>query len=286
MTYDRLGATGLDYRPCRYGESRTLFRGPKADLTQDYVLFLGGTATYGKFIPRPYPALVETRMRLTSVNLGAVNAGPDLYLNDPELLAMTAGAVATVIQLPGAANLTNRYYSVHPRRNDRFLRASPLLRTVFRDVDFARYSFTRHMMQALQDLSQDRFNIVMAELQEAWVGRMRQLIESISGPVILLWIGDTPIPDACIANTPVAACRNPLFIDRGMVAALEPHASTLIEVAMPMESDASVTDGMVFSQMEAAAAHSQFGITHHVAAAEALMPELAALISGQTALLN
>ncbi len=35
----------------------------------------------------------------------------------------------------GAQNLSNRFYAVHPRRNDRFLRASTLMKTIFREVD-------------------------------------------------------------------------------------------------------------------------------------------------------
>lgn len=263
-----------------------LFRGPRADLTREHVLFFGGTATYGKFIPRPYPMLVETRTRLAAVNLGAVNAGPDLYLKDADLLAMTGASVATVIQLPGAANMTNRYYSVHPRRNDRFLQASPLLQTVFRDVDFARFSFTRHMLQALQDLSPDRFTILVTELQEAWIGRMTQLIEEIAGPVVLLWLGDEGMPEAVPADVAVATCRDPLFVDRRMVAALAGQVEAVVEVAASPGVKATGTEGMVFSQMESAAADSQFGVSHHADAAAALVPELAALVPTHPVLLN
>ena len=64
------------------------------------------------------------------VNLGCLNAGPDVYLNDPEILRIASKADVTVLQVVGAANLTNRFYTVHPRRNDRFLHASPWLQTV------------------------------------------------------------------------------------------------------------------------------------------------------------
>jgi hypothetical protein len=68
----------------------------------------------------------------------------------------------------GAQNLSNRLYTVHPRRNDRFLRASGILRTIYRDVDFTEFHFTRHMLDHLRCLSEDRFDIVRTNC--AWPG--------------------------------------------------------------------------------------------------------------------
>ena len=278
MTFERLGPTGLDYYPCRYGDSRVLFRGPRADLSAPHVLFLGGTATYGKFIPRPFPAMVGSRLRVASVNLGAVNAGPDLYLNDPDLLQITRGAAATVIQVLGAPNLSNRYYSVHPRRNDRFLQASPLLRTVFRDVDFTQFHFTRHMLQTLQALSPERFGILREELREAWVARMQRLVSEVASPVVLLWFAGRPIPAATDAATPLSAQDDPLFIDRSMIDRLGGKVAEVVKVVASPAALAQGTEGMVFSEMEATAAQAQLGIQAHAEAAAALIRVLGPLV--------
>ena len=77
MTIDALGSGALNYHPCRYGRSRLLFRGPQRRLDGPYVSFLGGTTTYGKYIPTPFPALVEQATGLPAVNLGWINAGLD-----------------------------------------------------------------------------------------------------------------------------------------------------------------------------------------------------------------
>ncbi len=56
----------------------------------------------------------------------------------------------TVIQVMGAHNMSNRFYAVHPRRNDRFLRASlGCCKTIYPEVDFTEFNFTRHMLTAL-----------------------------------------------------------------------------------------------------------------------------------------
>ena len=57
MAYEKLGGVSLNYDPCTYPDSKLMFRGPQRDLTSDYIAFLGGTETYGKFIAEPFPYL-------------------------------------------------------------------------------------------------------------------------------------------------------------------------------------------------------------------------------------
>lgn len=281
MTCERTGIPGLEYEPCRYAGVRTLFRGPKPDLSDPYVVYFGGSETYGKFVPSPYPALIAAQAGLGAVNLGVMNSGPDLYLTEPDLLALADGAVASVIQMTGAPNLTNRYYSVHPRRNDRFLRPSPLLQTIYRDVDFTQFSFTRHMLRALQTLSPERFAILRVELQQAWVGRMRALIAGLRSPVVLLWMGEHAIPDQVDPVIPPTSHGDPLFIDRAMIDALRPEVSAIVEVPASPRAQARRLDGMIYSQLEAAAAQSQPGVAHHEEVAAALLRVLQPDVTGR-----
>jgi hypothetical protein len=55
MRHETLESAGISYAPCRYGNSRLFFRGPKKSLEGKYITFIGGTETYGKFIPGPSP---------------------------------------------------------------------------------------------------------------------------------------------------------------------------------------------------------------------------------------
>jgi hypothetical protein len=160
MAYAFPGEGALDYFPCNYGASRLTFRGPRRSLDRPYIAFLGGTETYGKYVPDPFPDLVEEEVGLTSINLGCVNAGADVYLNDPEVIEIARGAQAVVVQTMGAVNVANSYYSVHPRRNDRLISVSPCLRALYREVDFTEFNFTRHMMTTLKGTSENWFEVV------------------------------------------------------------------------------------------------------------------------------
>jgi hypothetical protein len=253
--------------PCRYGVSKLSFRGPRRRVNSDYVAVLGGTETYGRFVERPYPMLVEAATGLRMVNLGYPNAGVDMFLNDRAVMQLCAGAGATVIQLLGAQNLTNGFYSVHPRRNDRFLAATPRLKRLFGDVDFTEFHFTRHLLAALQESSPDRFAAVVAGLQAAWMQRMEQLLRVAGGQRVLLWIGEEAPGDG---GTPCAHAPDPLFVTRAMIEALRPMVDDVVEVVESAEARAAGTAGMIFADGEEGAAQSTTNLAVHAEVAAAL----------------
>ncbi|MBW4707309.1 hypothetical protein KX928_05865 [Roseobacter sp. YSTF-M11] len=263
MTYDVLGAGALDYAPCRYGNSRLLFRGPERRLDAPYVAFLGGTSTYGKFIKTPFPALVESDLGVNCVNFGICNAGVDVLTNDGFIADTCNGASATVIQVVGAQNLSNRFYTVHPRRNDRFVSASRLLKSIYPEVDFAEFHFNKHMLSCLYEVSKQRFAVVRDELQNAWTARMKLLTKRIESKVVLVWFADhAPLRSEPVGLDP-AQSRTPLFVTREMLDELRQSVAELVEVVATPEATAAGTEGMVFSQMEAMAAAEMLGPKAH-----------------------
>ena len=78
MAFAYQGDGALDYYPCRYGSSKLLFRGPRRSLDTAFCAVLGGTEAYGKFVPQPFPDLVEAATGVRMVNLGCMNAGVDV----------------------------------------------------------------------------------------------------------------------------------------------------------------------------------------------------------------
>jgi hypothetical protein len=270
MTYDVLGAGALNYAPCRYGNSRILFRGPQRRLDAPYVAFLGGTETYGKFIKAPFPALVENDLGVNCVNFGVANAGVDVFLNDGMLIEAANGAAVTVVQIVGAHNLSNRFYAVHPRRNDRFVKASTLLGSIYPEVDFSEFHFTRHMLGNLYQVSQARFKTICSELQSAWLARMRLLLQRVHGDVVLLWFSDhPPFAQTEEPESPLEQ-SDPLFITRNMLDELRSQTVQIVEVTASVAAVEAGTEGMVFSEMEAMAARHVLGPKAHVEVAQEL----------------
>lgn len=266
MAYAFPGAGALDYLPCRYGTSKLTFRGPGHDLSGEYVAVLGGTETYGKYVPQPYPALIGAMAGIKALNLGCMNAGPDAYLNDPGVMDVAARAQVAVVQIMGAQNLSNRLYAVHPRRNDRFLRASPALRALYPQVDFTEFHFTRHMLCSLHAAAPDRFEIVADELRAAWIARMKTLLSHLP-EVVLLWMADRPPPAPA---RPADLDHDPMLVDTAMLAAIRPFASVWVEVV-----GAGPAEGLVYNGLEVPKVPGPE--THH-AAARALADVIARLL--------
>lgn len=251
-----------------------LFRGPRKRLDLPYLAFIGGTETYGKFIEKPFPNLVEKAMRQTCVNFGCVNGGIDAFVNDPTVMGICAEADLTVVQVMGANYLSNRFYSVHPRRNDRFLRASTVLQAIYPDVDFSEFSFTRHMLGALHAKSIERFDTVVNELREAWMARMRNMLGQIGNRVILLWFSEDLMTDEHWSDRPGQLQVDPLFITAAMIDELRPLVKDVV-VANPTERAVSQgARGMFFPTSQAKAASEMLGVDCHIEASAALIPKI------------
>ncbi|MCK0171720.1 DUF6473 family protein [Aliiroseovarius sp. S1123] len=270
MAYETRGKGALDYAPCRYKTSKILFRGPKRDLKVPYVAILGGTETYGRFMAHPYPELFEAQLGRPVVNFGCPNAGLDVFLHDPALLKLCNRATDIVIQLPGAQNLSNRYYAVHPRRNDRFLRASSMLKYLYPELDFTDYHFTGHLLMALQSTCAQRFEVVRKELQQAWVGRLKGLLARLDKRVTLLWMADHSIGHV----SDNALGSDPLFVDQAMIKNVRPFVRDLVKVVLTPDEIAAGQRGLVHSEMDASAAQMMLGTLAHDRAANKLMESL------------
>ncbi|MCB5198891.1 DUF6473 family protein [Loktanella sp. TSTF-M6] len=278
MKQDVFDTENLDRLSCRYGMSRLQCRGPQRSLDGDYIAFVGGTETYGKLIDQPFPARVEHLVGMTCVNFGCVNAGVDAFVNDPTVMRACAQARMTVVQVMGANYLSNRFYSVHPRRNDRFLRASTVLQAIYPEVDFSNFTFTRHMLGDLLDKSADRFDIVVSELRAAWVARMRSLLGQIGPNAVLLWFSTETPDDTPWQERSALLSAEPLFVNATMIDALRPLVHDLVVVQPPRRGGPVGMRGMFFSAQQRQAVSELMGPSAHADATVALTQKLGALL--------
>jgi Domain of unknown function (DUF6473) len=271
MSFEIAGTGVLDEQPCRYGASKLLCRGPRRALGDPYVAFLGGSETYGKFVAQPFAALLEPGLGRACVNLGCINAGLDSFVHDPDILRVARGSDLTVLQVLGAQNLNNRYYRVHPRRNDRFLAPSVLLSSIYREVDFTEFHFNKHLLNTLNMLSPERFATVQAELQQVWVGRMRLLLRALGGNVLLLWLRYDP--DGAAGG---GLGAKPLLVSSEMLDALRPQVKGVIEFPVVPAGQTGELGAMLFGPMQGPAAEHMIGPQGHQDVAAHLLPVIKA----------
>lgn len=277
MIYDTMGGQPLDYAPCMYGMSNVQFRGPKRELDTAHIAFLGGIETYGRFLERPFPALLEERLGFPCVNFGLPNAGIDVFTQRKFLTDALHKASIAVVQVMGAQNMTNRFYSVHPRRNDRFVAPAAPLSALYPQMDFSDINFTRHLMKKLLRGSSKQFEAVMEEIQQAWVARMRLLLGQIKGKSVVVWF--SAFEPLSVEEMREDLPRiNPTFVTREMIDLIRPHADKVIEVVASPQAVRSGLYGMVFNDAERRAASKVLGPLAHEEAATALEQTLRKLI--------
>ena len=267
MAYEDRGLKTLDYKMCRYGRSKLTFRGPAKSLDGEYIAFVGGTETFGKFVPAPFPDLVEAALGIKTVNLGCMHAGPDAYLNDPKALDMCNGSIAVAMQVPHASNISNRYFSVHPRRNDRFLRTSTMMQSLYHDLDFTEFAFVRHMLSACRLKCEERFEMVVSEMQSAWVSRMRQLIGLIGSPTILFSLQNHHPKDQ--DGTAVLGSE-PLFVHKPMLDGLEPLVHSIHVIEPSVNAVTRTQAGMIYPVDQTQICDELMGPETHYEVAEVL----------------
>ncbi len=167
MSFAFKGHGPLDYKHVAYKGSPMRFRRPQIDLTKPFLLCLGGSETFGKFVPQPYPDRLSAMLGRPVANMAAMNAGLELALGDGAIADAVSRAEAIVLQIKDLHHLTNHFNQVHPRRNDRFLHSSDTLRVICREVDFAEFHLSRNKLEHLLTRFEDRFQIVVDELKMA-----------------------------------------------------------------------------------------------------------------------
>lgn len=264
--------SALDYEPCRYGASKLLFRGPKKTLSDPYVACVGSSETYGKFVRTPFAETLGHSLGCTSVNLGVHNAGLDAFLQDESAMSVAGRAGAVVVQVMGAAALSTQFYVVHPRRNDRFLQASPMMARLFPEVDFSEYSFIQHLLGDLRRQWPDRFSAVEQDIQSTWVTKMARLLTRLGPHCVLLWLADTPPPKRAEPSA------RPDFVTADMVAKVMPLAAEYVEVVTPQAFLPTRREGMHYLPHETAAADVMPGPQMHRYVADHLAPSVARVL--------
>lgn len=256
-------------RLCCYDGTRLRFRGPARTLTDPYIAILGGSETFGKGLALPYPALLERKLGHQVANFGVMHAGVSIFSDEGWLIEKASASRLTILQILGAPNMSNRLYSVHSRRNDRFLGVSPALRELFPEVDFTEINFTGHLMRCLSEQPGPAFNALVQELKWAWVQRMKRLIGMIEGDVILLWISQRELSDISLE-----AETDPLLVDQTMLDELKDDVQALVQAipggasTLSHDKDASFTSPVPDQR-------------HHDLAADALARAIRQLAFGQ-----
>lgn len=271
----------FDYKLYRFGRSRQIFRGPQQDLRGDYISFIGGSSTFGRYSDDPFSDQLRRQLDIHTLNLGTDGAGPGFFLGDPEVLRSAMDARVCVVQIMCSAALSNRMYTVRPRRNMRLHAVSDLLIGIFPEVEFERFSFVHAMLKHLQALDETRFKLVANEMKNAWIGRMQTLLNSIETKTVLFWFSQRePDTGHSMSGGPQ---YYPHFVDRAMIDAVVPSADAYVECTtdkgLPQSLHVDGKPVLFRPSGEPISENREFPSPEmHTQAAEALVPTLKSML--------
>ena len=219
----------VEYNTYRFGRSRQRFRGPKPDLSGSYISFIGGSETFGKFVEHPFPALLEESLDFTCANWGTPGAGPSFFLKDPVVLEACSNSKVCVVSVMGAVAMSNRLYSVFKRRNSRVRTMSAGLRAMFPDLNLEDFRFAHNMLRHMHRDNPSNFKVLEIELREAWIARMRELLDEIETSRVLFWMSERTPEEKTSTDARAAFVTHPAFVDREMLEAVAPMADLVVE---------------------------------------------------------
>jgi hypothetical protein len=152
------------------------------------------------------------------------------------------------------------------------------LQAIYNEVDFSDFTFTRALLGKLHSLSPERFDIVVTELREAWVARMRNMLGQIGPNAVLLWFARSPMSDDpwnAVAN-PLQV--DPLFITESMINELRPLVRDVVQAVPSDIAKQQGTKGMYFPPMQSKAASEMLGVACHSEASNSLTHLIKTLI--------
>ncbi|WP_319546491.1 DUF6473 family protein [Ruegeria conchae] len=263
MSYQSINADGSVETTCTYGASKLLYRGPQRALERPYVACFGGEETFGRFVEAPYPSILEHRLQRRCLNFGSLFCGLESLTRDSGLLELANQSELCVLQLPGLLGQTNRFYRVHPRRNDRFVAPTSELVGLYPEIDFTDVHFVRHLLSRLKAHTDARFEMIEQELRKGWVERLGTFLSKVKPPVMLLELKADHYALGSVSDDPVT-------LDTSSVEVLVPQSAGLITLHVQVSGASDELEDMLFGTLQQPIAEHMIGPATHRRIADAL----------------
>lgn len=227
----------VDYRMQQLAGTGLWFRGPQPDLSAPggYFACLGAAQTLGCFCQTPFPDLLARDLGMPALNLGYGGAGPEFFVNHPELLAHVNRARFAVLQVMSARSQSNSYYRCGGLEyvtltgsGDRMGAAEAFGRLLRGPSAVARLPVAGRRLARM--IARPRAEALVTEIRAAWVDSMQALLDRIEVPVILLWFSKrTPDYRESYANARRLFGEFPHLVTPAMLAPLRGRVAAYVE---------------------------------------------------------
>lgn len=162
----------------RQTNAALLLRGPKPQNLKEnkYFVCIGAAQTFGRFCEKPYPALLQEKFNIPTVNLGRGGAGPSFYSKDNgKLLNYINHARFAILQIMSGRSESNSLFN------------SKGLGTYTRISDGSSIGCDDAFRELLKEYDRNYVKKIIAETRQNWINNYKELLEKIQVPKILFW---------------------------------------------------------------------------------------------------
>jgi hypothetical protein len=183
LGYQYTDRSSVDYDLWYLDGLKMPMRGPQTvfDPASRFWTFVGAAQTFGRFATHPYPMLVSSWYGVPHINMGFAGAGPEYFVNHPELIDWINRSEMCFLQImSGRSTSTTLLKAVGFGGVLRFTEG-PLKQQRFLAADAYRKLLEYYGRSALERQ--------ISEARENWVSAYRSLIDLIGVPVVGVWVG-------------------------------------------------------------------------------------------------
>lgn len=205
-----------------------VLRGPKPPLKPNsYITCVGGAFTYGCFVERPWPSLLQDALSFPCLNLGEAGAGPRFFNHasqDGLLSYINGGRIAIIMVMSGRSDQNSIYANEEG------------LETLTFRADGSKMSANAAYDKLLAEQTREEVMAIVTETRVNYVDQFKQLLSKITVPKILFWYSNRkPAYTEGFENANALYCGMPNkvpfpeFVNQEMIEALTREADEYVE---------------------------------------------------------
>jgi hypothetical protein len=202
-------------------------RGPQSDLHADKrISCIGAAQTFGRFVKNPFPWQVGRFLERPFVNLGFSGAGPEFYLQQPELMALLATSDTVVVQSMSARSVSAGVFKTARNNGVLVFQSGPRKGQSFMAEEAYQILKTEYGGDALQAQRE--------AVQEKWLDQHRDLASQIPGRKIFLWLSnEAPCDDIDYSRSAIGTF--PHMVSAEMISELPEMGFEVVECVLNPE---------------------------------------------------
>ena len=198
-----------------------LFRGPKpVNLNRgEFFICMGAAQTFGRFVPKPFPALVAEKLNLQVLNAGHAGAGPLFFLQQKKILEIANSAKFAIVQVMSGRSESNTLFT---SKNG----TAKLTRKIDGKTNQAEIIYDDFLAGA----SYGEIEKLVAETRLLYTQHFIELLQKIRVPKILFWFSERkPEYNQSYENARKLFGKFPHLVNSEMVEKIRPFADHYVE---------------------------------------------------------